>query len=224
MKTPIVSACLLSFVTFFSHAQLFRQTTEYELTLGALGSRFRGVAFENSAIKMGYHFGLGAQWKAGSNWAVLSRISIEQKGFTTKPIDVFYGEPDQQQVGQLKSSTKLTYVSIPISVGYPIGRKRQLLPEIGPYMSYLIKAQDISDYSWRGKDIYSRLGEYQRIDVGLTMGIRLRTTLSNSWSIAARLAFQFGLTKISTELTSAGFQGAKNESLLIGISLIKKAK
>jgi len=221
MKTILLKTLLL--FAFQGHAQLMSsRLSGIEIRAGGILSSFHDQPSDASANKLlvGYDLGIGARFALAQAWSISGGLSLMRKGFRNST-EVYFGDPGQLQLGTLTSITKLTYLVVPVTVDYYPDQSRRVKIGLGFFGARLLKAQDITEMSWRGRDVYGRTDDYQRYDFGLIASLSYSTFKLGQFALSPCLQFHYGLTSISSENTAAGFQGAKNSSLLIGFVITK---
>lgn len=214
------------FTSVSSHAQfhVLRGIDEIEILGGPSLVTFGGEDWESNKIKIGYSAGLGAAWKLKEKSAIVVKLLSERKGIKFSYETTYFDDDMQQHTGKVTRITNLNYLTVPITFRYFFDPRNQFLVEIGAYISYLYKAQAVTESSWRSKDVYNRKNDFTEFDSGLSLLIGYTHPFNNNISIKFWVNGGYGLVKIGDESGATGFLNVHNETLGIGVSLVKHQK
>src|SRR5690606_21585623 len=204
---------LLSFLitpNILSKAQInsiFSRIDKIELMGGISSTTFIGRDWENNDIKIGYSGGIGGTWDLNEKTAIDLMIILEKKGIKFSSDVYYYDEVMQQHKGKSTSITNLNYLSLPILFQYHFNWKKfdGLLIELGPYVSYLYKAQAISEFSWKSKEVYNRKEDFKDFDFGSMIRVGYSFNIKNNFAINLWTNVTYGLINLGKDSGATGF-------------------
>jgi hypothetical protein len=225
MKQLKVLLLLTITITLSVKGQVLKGIDKYEVILGLTSTTFSGNNWHDSnKIKIGYSVGIGADWFLGKKTFLNIKFLAERKGIKFSSDTYYFDESMQQHKGRSTDITNLDYLSVPLTLQYQFkeAKTNGWSVECGPYIAYLHKAQAISEFSWRPKEMYNRKDDFNPIDFGLLLFLGYEINTNGNYSLKFWSNVNQGLTKVGKESGATGFVNVRNQAIGIGMSLIKR--
>ena len=182
------------------------------LNTGLTYSDFRGNDFfDNYEYGFDFLIGISFDYKIKDRLFISTDVNYERKsandfyeasaigpGGTITVIGIPIGEyppenpPDKPK---LKFQTRFEYISIPILLKYFVCENNDFYVNGGPYLGYLLNIKNIDDGEESELDFNN---EFEKIDLGLTIGIGYNLDLNQKSYLNFELRNNFGLTNIES--------------------------
>lgn len=200
-SAPLTSpkGSLMAFETFTPEAlEKFHKSNTYYLELAPV---FTG-SYNTNDVGIGWSAGVGMEKEISDRWTMTAglRYSVQNGiGIENKTDSTFYNFGKETIETEVKSR-RLDYVEMPLTVGYNLNGKHQLIA--GGYLAYLVNvsqdvSREISQYKRETEIQTESLKGYQkdfnRLDGGIQVGYRYR--LGPGLSVG--LHYNYGLTDIT---------------------------
>jgi len=133
----------------------------------------------------GFNFGGFIDYYFSNSWSIKGKLIYDQKGWDDSPVG---------DLGGIAYITDydLNYLTVPVMVNWHFGKKRNWFLEAGPYVGFLLKAEEVRN----GTDITDR---FSSNDFGLTLGAGIKFPLNDQWKLFFELEGQGGLNDIFKE-------------------------
>lgn len=223
LRCLVVALLFIFFLTKNSNAQqaAFKNVDEFELLTGAGLTSLRASMWEDKSTKIGYTIGVGAAWSIKEKNSILGRLIVEGKGIRSEYNVTYFDDDLQPLIGEAEDILNLTYITIPLSYRIRFGKSLKFNVESGLYASYLIKAQLIQKTSWQGKEIYNEKDNLNKFDSGITVRAAYQKSLHKNLALSFWIQGNYGLVEIGKSTAAPGIQKAKNQVLVIGLSILK---
>lgn len=213
-KTTLLIALVLVVIQLPVFAQI-----RFEAFAGPSWATLRGVQIVGDVEKIAYRItasgGVGAIVPLTKHSHIIPQVILEGKGMATRG-SVFIDNNSYP----FHYDLKLEYLTVPVRYGYEVGKRVKTRIEAGPYISFLLKAHDITKidspdskpYSYNDKD------NFKNTDVGVSSRISVSYRLNDRFSVQMGVLSNIGLTNINGVHTSGSSNLRNtNHSLHAGI-------
>jgi opacity protein-like surface antigen len=138
---------------------------------------------ENATYKNGFNLGVSAAYSFSDRWGVKARVIYDEKGWA----DGFLVLNDGTEIDGV--DYHLDYITVPIMANWRFGRMRNWYLDFGPYMGFLVNANESSN-SANVRPLFNST------DVGLALGIGVKIPLTDKAKLFFEYEGQGGLTNV----------------------------
>lgn len=150
----------------------------------------------NAFYKLGYSFGLQAIWNVGK-LSIHSGVVTEQKGHQIEYRITYLDDLSNPQAGEITEMVYLNYLTLPITLHcYPL-KSKKIYFEGGLYGSWLYKARQKKDFSWKAPTGNNSSEGFKAMDAGVVFGIGGELANKSAFSINIRILANFGLVNVN---------------------------
>lgn len=186
MKKFITLLFILTCVTSVCFAQRTRTgTTEFGFNIGynSANVSYSGTG-DNSDNVSGLNLGFSAEYYFSNSWSIKGKLIYDQKGFGNG----FVAFPDGSEIDGV--DFHLNYLTIPVMANWHFGRTRNWYLHFGPYVGFLLDANESSNSGVNVKDFF------HTADFGLDAGIGVKFPVSRHVKLFIEADGQGGFTNI----------------------------
>jgi hypothetical protein len=197
MKKTILTLTL----TLLISIQLFSQNDNKKLRLGInVGINTfdlkQNNVFDRYDGLIGYNFGISAEYLINEKLSLLSGINYDRKNMIWKnvsSVDPNFGSFSAED------KMKFSYINIPISVRYYIGKKNTFFVNTGGFYNYSLNIENETTVKETGEDItlFEHENVIKKYDYGISLGIGFRFDLNDKNHFSLELRNELGLANIS---------------------------
>lgn len=168
----------------------FAQQAKGDIELGAdIGYNFSNAlnALDYYGVNSGFNFGVATDYYFSNRWSIKGKLIYDQKGWDDSDL-LFLGtfpiELDSKNIVY-----SLNYLTVPVMANYHFGKKRNWYLNFGPYVGFLLNAEDNLNRSDIQNDIYST-------DFGFDYGIGVKFPVSNELKFFLEFDEQVGMKNV----------------------------
>lgn len=232
MKVVRFHFLLIILITTFSqvHAQLERfrhKLSAIEISAGSgLVSLYGTNISQNNGIrrlpKLGYSARIGLLYPITSSISIDTGLLFERKGIRTD-LETTYYDADKDinncectlSIGTIETNSNIDYLTLSGNTQFDIANT-SIKIEAGPYISYLLRAQSISQHSWDNVVSYTTGNQtIKDYDMGISIGLSYQISI-NKKLLVLRLIDRYGLVNISNASVDKGITRTNALSFMIG--------
>ncbi len=161
----------------------------------------------DTKMKTGFYAGVTATFPITESYSIKPELVYNQMGAKTDLYD-FGGI-----IGQVSTTTKLDYLSLPIMLQYNLPSNLYL--EVGPEFSYMLSSNQTLNTVFLSPSTDINMDYLNRFNVGAGVGAGLK--INENLGINAR--YTFGLTGIGKDgnVTDYVLSNSKNNNLQVGL-------
>lgn len=205
MKKILTTLLILSGIYSVAFAQ-----TKNIIEFGAnIGYNEASVSYsgsnQNTDYTSGFNLGVSADYYFSNRWSIKGKLIYDQKGWGNG----FLTLNDGTTVNGV--NFHLNYLTIPIMANWHFGRTRNWYLNFGPYIGFLMDAQESSNSGLPIKDAFNTT------DFGLAFGIGVKFPISDKVKLFIEGDGQSGVTSI---FKYSGGQTVQNARSSINIGLL----
>ncbi|HRI78053.1 MAG TPA: porin family protein [Cyclobacteriaceae bacterium] len=156
--------------------------------------------YQRSVVAFGYAIGLGKAYTISNHFKIIGRIFYERKGDKHLDAEQIYDPVTMKNVIYKDGYTVkdiYTCISVPITLGYTLGRKAQYQFEAGPFLSYTLAAAiDVSSSISNYKDYNDMTKDAKPIDFGFTLSFGTKIPFNSSNKLSVNLMSNWGIPNV----------------------------
>ncbi|WP_412476386.1 porin family protein [Flavobacterium sp. TBRC 19031] len=149
------------------------------------------VGFNNSTVSnsdvsadtaYGFNIGGSMDYYFSDRWSIKGKLIYDQKGWDNGFIEDSNGF-------DYVTDFNINYLTVPVMANWHFGRKRNWFLEFGPYMGFLLNAEDVRF----GTDVTD---SFNSTDFGLSLGIGVKIPVSDKLKLFFEYEGQGGMSDI----------------------------
>lgn len=188
MKKLVVITLML----FGFSSTAFAQPGKGDIQYGfGLGYNFSGVYVENEGSTdagSGVNVAVSADYYFSDRWSLKAKLIYDQKGWNNGFVD--NSDPfDPNMSGYYKTNFNLNYLTVPVTMNWNFGKKRNWYINLGPYAGFLLSAKE-TEKGTSVKDYFVTT------DFGIAWGVGVKIPVSDKTKIFIEYQEQYGLSNI----------------------------
>lgn len=217
-SVKFIAVCLFSLAC--SHLQAQKTKFQIGIEMGPSLSRLYGndIVAQHGAFLPNFTGGVFVQKALNSSFSWRTGLQYDRKGATTvvQHMDAI-GSP----LGNLTIQNRFNYVTMPILFQAQFGKKISYFFNVGPYVSYLISQNEITQGIQKLYSKLSYIQNYHRFDVGASTGVGLRIPVKAKAVLGLEIRNNLGLYHIS-KMPMVNQGSLKNNATQLLISVSKR--
>lgn len=210
MKKIVCIALLMFGFSFNNYAQ---QKGDFEFGFG-LGYNFSNVhtSEESTDTGSGINVSGSADYYFSDRWSIKGKLIYDQKGwdngFVDNSLDPINPKPFYT------TDFNLNYLTVPVTVSWHFGKKRNWYLNLGPYAGFLLNAKEttgglnVTDY-------------FNTTDFGIAWGLGVKIPVSDQFKIFLEYQEQSGFTDVFKESNTSAIFNSRG-SLNVGVNFLLK--
>ncbi|MBP6557949.1 MAG: PorT family protein [Flavobacterium sp.] len=149
------------------------------------------VGYNNSTVSetyytadtsAGFNFGGSMDYYFSNTWSIKGKLIYDQKGWDN-------GYIENSEGFEYNTDFNVNYLTVPVMANWHFGTKKNWFLEFGPYMGFLLNAED----SRFGTDVTDA---FNSTDIGLALGIGVKIPLNDKIKLFFEYEGQGGLNDI----------------------------
>jgi opacity protein-like surface antigen len=174
------------------------------------------VGFNNSTVSnsdvsadtaYGLNVGGSVDYYFSDRWSIKGKLIYDQKGWDNGFIEDSSGS-------SFATDYNINYLTVPVMANWHFGSKRNWFLEFGPYMGFLLNAEEVRF----GTDVTD---SFNSTDFGLALGIGVKIPLSDKLKLFFEYEGQGGMADIFKQNEFARVTNSRS-SLNIGLNFMLK--
>ncbi len=200
---------LITLLVFGFSLSTFAQPSKGEFEFGfGLGYNFSTVSNSSGSTEIGsgINFTGSANYYFSNRWSIKGKLVYDQKGWDNG----FVEYPDYYYT----TDYNLNYLTIPVTVNWNFGKKRNWYLNIGPYAGFLLNANETEG----NLDVTD---SFNTTDFGIAWGIGVKIPVADKFKIYLEFDEQDGFSDIFKESNTSSIKNSRG-SFNIGFNYLLK--
>jgi opacity protein-like surface antigen len=211
MKKLVIIALLVFGFSFSTFAQPAKG--DFEFGFG-LGYNFSTVSTSSGSTDTGSGINItgSANYFFSNRWSIKGKLVYDQKGWDNGFVD--YSQVSSDPNAYYITDFNLNYLTVPVTVNWNFGKKRNWYLNLGPYAGFLLNANETNG----NENVTS---SFNSADFGIAWGIGVKIPVSDQFKIYLEYDEQDGFTDIFKVSETAAVLNSRG-SFNVGVNFLLK--